>query len=101
MEFNDIFKKMMDATMGMVAAGTEKVAEFTEHMSQKGQDFQKEKKQDIDEFFEKMKKKLNESTSDLLKNVQLKNQKIDLLEKEVQELKKEVQILKNLQKEKK
>lgn len=94
MDFNEIFKKFTDATLGMASVAAEKMVEFTENMSKKGQEIKETKKEEVEAFFADFKKKFKDTSDTLMKAFKTKNGKLEELEKEIAELKKEVEGLK-------
>jgi polyhydroxyalkanoate synthesis regulator phasin len=94
MELNEIFKKFVDTTIGMASTAAEKVGEFADNMSKKGQEFKESKKEDFDKFIGSMKEKMEETSGALSKMLHLKDQRVDSLETEVKALRKEVDALK-------
>lgn len=94
MDFNEIFKKFTDATLGMASVAAEKMVEFTDTMSKKGQEFKETKKEDIEAFFAGFKKKLEETSESVASALRMKSGKLEELEKEVAALKETVEALK-------
>lgn len=94
MELNEVMKKFMDTTLGLASATAEKMVEFTENMSKKGQEFKEDKKEDFEKFVNGMKSKFQETSDNVMKALHLKDDKVEKLVKEVEELKKEVEKLK-------
>ncbi|HCL57711.1 MAG TPA: hypothetical protein DHW82_11990 [Spirochaetia bacterium] len=97
MEFNEILKKFVDTSLGLASVMGEKMGEFAEQMSKKGEEFKVGKKEEIENFFNGIKGKFEEmgtNFTNFSKNFQDRDEKITVLQKEVETLKKEVAELK-------
>ncbi len=94
MDLNEIFKKFVDSTIGMAGMVAEKMADFTETVSKKGQEFKEDKKDDIEKFFNTVKEKYQKTSEAIMGAVNLKDKRVDELTKRIETLEKEVEALK-------
>jgi len=93
MDFNDMLKKMVDTSIGIATASAEKMADFAEQMSKKGQEAKENKMFDMNQFFASLKEKFEQHFTTLTEKLDKKGKRIDALEKEVESLKKQVDAL--------
>lgn len=90
----DVFKKLMEASIGFASVAAEKMTAFAEEMAKKGQEFKEINKEDIEKFFNTIKIKFEEASSAFNKILLQKDERISFLEKEIENLKKEIEEIK-------